>query len=258
MRSRFSLLTMALMLIFSMTVFAETFDDSQFIEAKGYGEPGQSWSAGIRAAELDAYRKAAEQAYKFQLDSESTLEQGFTTQDVVKTKLNVVVQRARIIEEDQLANGRYYAIVRIPIWGAQNSIATAVFDKNKTVESFPEPKFPQPVGTVSGYTGLVVDCRGLGLITAMSPVIKDDSSQPIYGAKNLNYDKIVDQGMASYVTSPTDGASRVGSNPLVVKAIKVEGSTPCNPVVSAADASKILSANQVSHFLDKCAVVFVK
>ena len=259
MKKKFSLLTMALMLIFSITVFAETFDDDQYIVAKGWGEANQSWSAGIRAAELDAYRKAAEQAYKFQLDSDSTLEDGFTTKDVVKAKLNVVVQRARIIEEDQAANGRYYAVVRIPIWGVQNSIASAVFKPNATVQPFPAPKFPQPVGTVSGYTGLIVDCRGLGLVNAMSPVIKDDTNQPIYGYKNLNYDNVISQGMASYTTSLNQNVSRAGSNPLVIKAVRVTGNgAKCDPIVSAADASKILSANQVTHFLDKCAVVFVK
>ena len=83
-------------------------------------------------------------------------------------------------------------------------------------------------------------------------------NQPIYGYANLNYDNVVSQGMASYATSTSDGVSRAGSNPLVVKAVRVEGTTKCNPVVSAEDASKILSANTASHFLDKCAVVFVK
>ena len=258
MRKRFSLLTMALMLIFSITVFAEVMpDDENFVFGRGWGNPNQPYGNGIRAAELDAYRKAAEQAKEIQIDSDTTVENGLTT-DTMRSKMNLLIKKARILEEGKDANG-YYAVVRVPIWGAQSSVASVVLPRNTTIESFPEPKFPQPVSTVSGYTGLIVDCRGLGLTKAMSPVIKDDSNQPIYGYKNLNYDDVVAQGMASYTTSTTDGVSRAGSNPLIIKAVKVEGySSKCNPVVSAADASKILSANQTGHFLDKCAVVFVK
>ena len=256
MKKKFSLLTMALMLIFSITVFAAISDDGQYVEMRGWGDPNQSYGMGTRAAELDAYRRAQEQVEEIRIDSSTTVEQGITT-DRMKSQMTYVVKRARIIDEGRDANG-YYAVVRVPIWGTQSSVASVVLPKNTTVESFPAPKFPQPVGTVSGYTGLIVDCRGLGLTKAMSPVIKDDSNQPIYGYANLNYDNVVSQGMASYATSTSDGVSRAGSNPLVVKAVRVEGTTKCNPVVSAEDASKILSANTASHFLDKCAVVFVK
>lgn len=259
MRIKFSFLLMTFILVFSTLAFAAIEPDDDYYDAKGWGDPDQSWNAGIRAAELDAYRKAAEYVNELQLDSESTVEKGITQRDYIHTKLRAVLKRAKIIEEDQDAKGRYYAVVRVPIWGVQNSVASAVFEKNTTVQPFPEPKFPQPVGSSSGYTGLIVDCRGLGLTKAMSPVIKDDTNQPIYGYSNLNYDNVVSQGMASYATSLNDGVSRAGSNPLVVKAITVEGyASKCNPVVSAADASKILSANQIGHFLDKCAVVFVK
>ena len=39
------------------------------------------------------------------------------------------------------------------------------------------------------YTGLVIDCRGLGLKTAMSPVVKNANGTKIYGHKNLDVDK---------------------------------------------------------------------
>ena len=260
MRRKCSLLLMTFVLVFSTLAFAAVELDDDYYDAVGIGEPGQSMSAGLRAAELAAYRKAAEAINEFQLNSESTVEQGITKNDTIHTKLNVVLRRARIIEEHKGPDGYFYATVRVPIWGVQNSVASAIFEKKTTTQPFPAPKFPQPVGSnSSGYTGLIVDCRGLGLTKAMSPVIKDDSNQPIYGYENLNYDNVVSQGMATYSTSTSEGVSRAGSNPLVVKAISVEGiASKCNPVVSAADASKILSANQTSHFLDKCAVVFVK
>ena len=65
--------------------------------------------------------------------------------------------------------------------------------------------------------------------------------------------------MASYTTSFTTNVSRAGANPLVIKAVNVEGlGSKCNPVVSTADADRIFSANKSAHFLEQCAVVFVR
>ena len=115
---------------------------------------------------------------------------------------------------------------------------------------------PAPTGkAIGGYTGLIVDCRGLGLKPVMSPVIKNASGQPIYGYKNLNYDRVVSEGMAGY-TSDMGNAARAGSNPLVVKAIRVDGNA--NPVLSVADANRVLIENGATGFLDATNVVFVR
>ena len=65
--------------------------------------------------------------------------------------------------------------------------------------------------------------------------------------------------MASYVSSVNDRAvtKRAGNNPIVVKAVDVENHN-VNPVVAVSDADAILIANQRDHFLDNCAVVFVR
>ena len=148
----------------------------------------------------------------------------------------------------------------MPMFGSSQALATAAFlpTQNEPAISFPQPTTTVTV-TASGYTGLIVDCSGLNLNPVMSPVIKNNDGQSIYGHRNLDYDKVIANGMASYASSVNDSVSvsRAGNNPLVVKAVKVEGLN-ANPVISVADADKILSANQVDKFLDNCAVVFVK
>ena len=250
--------------LFSISFAAEIPTD-EYIEVTGYGEPGQSFSKGIRAAELNAYRKAAEEINSFQLDSDSTVEEGITQNDKIATRIRTTIQRAKILDEGRQSDGIFYAKVRVYIWGRNNnSVASAIFEKDEPVKPFPEPQFPQPVSasgsvTNNNYTGIIIDCRGLGLTRAMSPVIKNADGQSIYGHENLNYDAIIVQGMASYSASTTDNVARAGSNPLTIKAVNVDGlGAKCNPVVSNEDASKILSANQSAHFLDKCAVVFVQ
>ena len=113
-----------------------------------------------------------------------------------------------------------------------------------------------PTGSaVGGYTGVIIDCTGLGLRPAMSPVIKAENGQPIYGYKNLDADKIVSSGMASYAHSAAD-ATRAGTNPLRLRAVAVDGGA--NPVLSAADANRLLLENSVSGFLDATNVVFIR
>ena len=260
------------MLAFASVAFAATeISDDGYVEVDGVGEPGQSYSAGIRAAELVAFRKAAEAIGDMNLDSESSVEQGLTQNDTIRTKLNAVLHRAKVVNEYRDSNGYYHATVRVPVFGSHSSVASAVLPKNEKIEAFPKPQAKvvtaaehvkeshDTVVLVGGYTGVIIDCRGLGLTTAMSPVIKTDKGEKVYGYKNLNSDVVISKGMASYAKSTTENVSRAGAKPLIIKAVNVDGyGSPCNPVISTMDANRMLAENANSHFLDKCAVVFVR
>ena len=105
------------------------------------------------------------------------------------------------------------------------------------------------------YTGLIIDCRGLGLKTAMSPVIKNVNGTKIYGHKDLDIDKIIEMGMVDYVDNP-ENVARAGTNPLIVKAVSLDNFNS-DPVVSIADSNKILIENRVTKFLKELRVVFL-
>lgn len=106
------------------------------------------------------------------------------------------------------------------------------------------------------YSGVIVDCRGLGLQTAASPVIKTESGKIIYGDKDLDFDKINEIGMAAYATSFEDSAERVGTNPLIVRAVSVD-QMKSNPVLQDIDAEKVITANEINDFLKDLKVVFL-
>ena len=105
------------------------------------------------------------------------------------------------------------------------------------------------------YTGLVVDCRGLGLKTAMSPVIKNINGTKIYGHKDLDIDKIIAMGMVDYVND-IEQISRAGENPLIIKAVSLDDFNS-NPVVSLEDSNRILVENYATKFLKDLKVVFL-
>ena len=215
-----------------------------------------------RAAIADAYRQLAEAVKGVQVDAETTVEMAMVQSDTVNLKVSALIKGAQIVSENVTSDGAYEVTMEIPMFGASGGIASAVLERPTYVEPFPEPQTQRidistsvQISVKGGYTGIVIDCRGFHLQPVMSPVIKNANGQKIYGHQNLDYDKVIEYGMASYADSMAQ-AYRAGSNPLVIKAVRLDD-FDSNPVVSMSDADLILSENQISKFLDDTAVVFL-
>ena len=247
-------------------------------------QPGIYRAQAKRAAMMDAQRNLAESVKGVQVTSESTMEDMMLQSDVVRTRVDSIIQGMQEVSSKYNEDGTYEVVLEMPLFGAKNSLAEAAFTsfKKKAKVAFPSPTnkmiINQPTvnntvnntndntanntvnNTVNNYTGLIVDCGEVGeLNPVMSPVIKNSDGQPIYGHENLDYDKIIVKGMASYADEVSDEISRdrAGDNPMIIKAVSLSDIN-ANPVVSVDDADKILTANQHDKFLDNCAVVFVR
>ena len=281
-----ALLVCALALISLPAAEAATDWNGGSIRAEGTGiAPARTVSAAQaralarRAAIADAYRALAEQIQGVDVDATTTVENMMVANDTVRTHVSALVRGARIVSEKALKDGAYTVTLEVPVFGV-GSLASSVFTRNETraqwvspdsvyepydggrgydttgYGTYTTPAASAPSGrAVGSYTGLIVDCRGLGLRPVMSPVIKADNGRPIYGYKNLDSDKVVQNGMAGYVRSESD-ATRAGRNPLVVRAVAVDAGA--NPILSADDARRVLIENGASGFLDATNVVFIR
>ena len=281
----------AAMLVASMATVlaAENVDwNSNVIRATGGGVAptgartmAQARMMARRAAIADAYRQLAEYVGGVNVDAETTVDMAAVQSDIIKTKVNATIRGARIVSEGQTGDGGYEVTMEVPMFGV-SALASAVIDRPAVIESFPvqEPNVAPariehrddglwtttqstssaasaPDGKAIGsFTGLIVDCRGLGLKPVMSPVIKNVKGKPIYGYKNLDYDKVIQNGMASYAKDMSN-ASRAGSNPLIVRAVGLENHNG-TPILSVADANRVLIENGATHFLDNTNVVFLR
>lgn len=109
------------------------------------------------------------------------------------------------------------------------------------------------------YTGLIIDCRRLDLKTAMSPVVLDSHGDKLYGDVIKDYDAVTDKGAASYARGFYDkkAIARAGSNPVILKAVRLEKSGTC-PVISQSDRMLLIYSNYKNNYLAKGAVVFVR
>ena len=236
---------------------------------------GLARAQALRAARMDAERNLAEQIEGVQVTADSSIRDLELEYDIVKTHVEAIIKNMRVVGEPKFyEDGTCEVTLEMPLFGSSNSVAEAAFIpfKNEMKEPFPQPSntgvtmtetTALSAGTVvasavSGpkHTGLIVNCTGLGLKPVMSPVIKNNSGQPIYGYKNLNYDRVIAYGMADYTRNVND-QTRAGNNPLVVMAVAVENHD-AYPVITISDADAVLIANQVDGFLDKTAVVFVR
>ena len=270
--------TMFMLMTIITTVFAAegTVDWNEgMVRATGIGagkpafqkkNPGVYRAQAKRAAMMDAQRNLAETVKGVRVTSDSTMEDMILQSDIVRTRVDTIIKGMNEVSSQYYDDGTYEVVLEMPIFGASDSLSEAAFIpfKDEPKVSFPSPVdmtiVNNPTVISNNYTGLVVDCRGLGgLNPVMSPVIKNANGQAIYGHQNLDYDKIIVDGMAGYANDAYDqiSRSRVGDNPLVVKAVALSDLN-ANPVVSVADADKILAANQYDRFLDNCAVIFVK
>ena len=250
--------------------FTENWWENNMLIAKGYGFPpsnatsGQARTLARRAAIVDGYRKLAEKAKLIRITAQQTLGVQIGADNVVKEKINALINGAEILSIEFDDNGVCTAVLSVPLYGVKDSIA------NVALKPVPKENFPLPSKNnfaQGNYTGLIIDCGDADLNPVMLPTIRNESNQAVYAYNNLDYDKIVSSGMVSYIKKDSRVSSnffsmceardisRAGNNPLVIKATALSDDNTC-PVISTSDADKILSENQLSHFLDDGAVVF--
>ena len=227
--------------------------------------PGKYRLTAAKAARMDAQAKLVEYM-GVQVTTNASMTDYEIDTYVVKTFAEGVVKNAKEIGEPQyFEDGTCKVVMEMKLFGGKGSVAEVAYlpFKDEPKVSFPQPTnatvINQPTIVNNNYTGLVIDCSGMDINCVKSPVIKNASGTKIYGHQNLDYDKIIVNGMASYANNISDqiSRSRAGNNPLVVKAVRLEDLS-ANPVVYVEDADRILAANQHDRFLENCAVVFVR
>lgn len=277
MRKLFSVMLALCVLLLSGTAMAATDITGGVIRVEGVSGVGQSFALKRIAAKVDAQRLLAEQIHGVQIDSNTTVENAIVTSDVVKASVSGVVKGAREVSCTTDEYGYVHVVMELPLYGGANSLAAAVIP-NVPQQGFLPPSDIIPVdtkpaapavttnpnqatvgnlyGATGQYTGLIVDCSGLGLQTAMAPAVYTDGKKVVYGLENFSHEQVINRGYVGYSNSATSGVQRAGSNPMVVKAQSIEHFF--NPVISKEEAAKILAENQMNGFLSTGNVVFVK
>ena len=262
----------------------------QIVKAVGIGAPNPDLpvaaqrTAAIRAAKIDAVRNILETIKGIYLTSETTVRNAMVENDVITTRVQGLAQNFKQVGEPRyMSDGSVEIVVEMPITGAiLDALLPSQFGGGQLMtagqmvcptcgQPWPHGKSVPPGVTLqqfggatttasSGvYTGLVVDCKGLGVRPAMAPKVVDEQGNEVYGSKFVSRDWAVEIGMVGYDKDLMRARQndRVSNNPLVIKALQASGPNKTDVVISAADAALIHQAAANQNFLDKCKVMFI-
>ena len=264
---------------------------NQVVRATGIGAANPNLptaaqrSNAIRAAQLDALRNLLETIKGVYLSSETTVRNAMVENDVIRTRVEGLAQNFKQVEGPKyMSDGSVEIVYEMPITGAiLDALLPGQFGGGQYMtagqmvcptcgQPWPQGR-PVPPGvnlqqvggttmtaTAGGaYTGLVVDCKGLGIRPAMAPKIVDEQGNEIYGSKFVSREWAVEIGMVGYDKDVTRARQndRVTNNPLVIKGMQASGPNKTDIVISNADAAMIHQASANQNFLDKCKVMFI-
>jgi hypothetical protein len=119
---------------------------------------------------------------------------------------------------------------------------------------------PEEVGSgTRGYTGVVIDARGLKLTPALAPVVYGQDGFGAYGYFQVGRNNVAEKGMVAYAVSDDARvlADRVGNRPLTVRALSAYGSWRTDVVIAASDARLVRAVVKTGSIADGCRVVIL-
>ncbi|HTY07871.1 MAG TPA: LPP20 family lipoprotein [Candidatus Edwardsbacteria bacterium] len=240
---------------------------SQVVSATGIGAlnpklpPSAQRKNALRAAQLDAMRNMIETLNGVVLTSETTVENAMTSSDVIKTKVEGIVRNFRFTSKPRyMSDGSVEIDMEMLLTGKVGDVLMPdqMGEKKPTFASLPSNfnySEPQP------WTGLIVDASEVtGVEPAMVPNVLDESGEGVYGQDFVPRESAVNYGVAQYAKSVDEAkklTERVGTNPLVVKAIRASGLNKSDLVISDKDVETVATISDDTDVYEKCRVVIV-
>ena len=201
------------------------------------------------------------------ITSETQVENLVLKDDRIYTNVTGELKGAAVVSEKDLDDGTYMVVVAMPMLG-EHGVAKALELPKQVENAMPKEtltlaEVTAPTVLKGDFTGLLIDCRGLKLSPAMSPFLYGPDDEAVYPREEITADTIVKQGVVAYYKSKEAAikSSRVGARPLIIKAsaVKKDGDDMwyTSPIVTQADAARILAEDARSGFMKKLAVGFI-
>ena len=118
---------------------------------------------------------------------------------------------------------------------------------------------PYETGARTEYTGILIDAKGLDSRPALFPQVVTESGDDVYSADFAEPGQMTQYGLVGYFHDRTRAmtADRMGSYPLVVRALGFAGANSCDLVISQADAARIHGSRANLELLSRCRVGFL-
>jgi hypothetical protein len=195
--------------------------EAQVLRASGAGapdlkasNPAQARLGAERSAKQDALRNLLEQARGLPIRADRTVGEELAREEV-RGRVEEALRGFKVVGRRLYSDSGVELDVEVPL----AALAAVVVPAAET------PLALNPEGARK-HTGLVVDARGLGAKPVLAPRLLDSAGKPLYGPEALAAEARVSTGVAAWFTDldAAKKAPRVGAQPLVLKAAKLQGS----------------------------------
>lgn len=222
-----------------------------------------------------AVRKAASQARKqmldiimgVRIDAKKTISGYLAGNDAMAARVRGLIQNSPFsrpamfdeggeVRASEFLRGKLAELVLPTTIQFQSGIAPRL---STAMEPSGESELEAVGGGAHGYTGVIVDARGMKVTPALAPVVYGQDGQGAYGPFVVGRANAVAYGVVAYATTADPAAlrERVGANPLSVKALNAYGSWRTDLIISSPMARLVRAIMRPGNIVDKCRVVIV-
>ncbi len=231
--------------------------ETGIVRAKGLGvppdsvdNPTQRRAMAKRAARIVAYQRLLEITQGIKINSRTLVKNLMVESEEIAAEVKGLVKGAQVVKEQPFTDGSFEVTVEMNLNRIEGSIPNG--PKIRKPEFAPIPSKPEAQNM--NYTGLVINAQGLKLRECLAPKIKMEDGQIVYARDLWPESKV---GVVGYVKgiSMAEMHDKVKSNPLVVKALRVEEGSETDLVINEADAQSIYLEPKNEKFLQEGKVV---
>ena len=231
--------------------------ETGIIRAKGLGvppdsvdNPTQRRAMAKRAARIVAYQRLLEVTQGIKINSRTLVKNLMVESEEIAAEVKGIVKGAQVVKEQPFTDGSFEVTVEMNLNKIENSIPNGPKIRKPEFTPSPSKAAPQDMN----YTGLVINAQGLKVRECLAPKIKMEDGQIVYARDLWPESKV---GVVGYVKGITmaEMHDKVKSNPLVVKALRVEEGSETDLVINEADAQSIYLEPKNEKFLQEGKVV---
>ena len=210
-----------------------------------------------RQALTDAFRQLAEVTYSLRVDAETVVRDYTLESPMLKEQVGNLIKNAQRLDTRYLDNGTIEVDLVLKLYNSSG--LNGILQPQKHIVP-PPPVTLEADPRPGDYTGVIVDCRGLGLEAALSPAILAQSGGELYLSElPFDPDYVINQGIVGYAHSLSQARQnrRIGNKPLIIKGLSTSGAYRADVIVSDIDTRQLLGLEAQSKVLSQAKVIFV-
>jgi hypothetical protein len=234
-------------------------------------------TGAINMQDMAALSGRALQALKSaSYDRDWTVGSYLSSHSLVERRLERMNLASRRLGTKYLSDGTVSTEYEYPLTGAVLGLILPVTSTPRLLgrtacpccgQPWPEGKEPPPgvklvpyeTGTAPEYTGILIDAKGVEYVPALFPRVVTESGDEVIGADFAKAEQMAQSGLVGcfYDRAQALTADRIGSSPLIVRALGVAGTNSCDLVISQSDAARIHGSRANLELLSRCRVGFL-